>query len=253
VHAPSATPDGNGGVIIIFNMNPGRTTKGWNQIMSLPRKLTLSDRDILLQEPAGDIASLRYNNKHLGPMTLNANKEMVLPGISGNTMEIDAEIDPKNAQMVEINVLRSPGREEYTRIVFYRDKGFGSGLEYVAGEGTVAMPADLLALYTGKQGAPRDRSTASLISLETAFSSSLPDTRFRPPETASFKLDAGETVKLKIFIDRSIVEVFANGKQVVAARVYPDRKDSLGVSIRSNGDSAELKSFDAWQMKNIYE
>ena len=71
--------------------------------------------------------------------------------------------------------------------------------------------------------------------------------------TAPFRLDAGETLKLRIFIDKSIVEVFVNGKQVVAARVYPDRKDSVGVSVRSNGDSAELKSLDAWQMKNIYE
>ncbi len=37
VHAPSATPDGKGGVIVIFNMNPGKPTKGWNQIMTLPR------------------------------------------------------------------------------------------------------------------------------------------------------------------------------------------------------------------------
>lgn len=253
VHAPSATPDGEGGVIIIFNMNPGRSTKGWNQIMSLPRRLTLAEKDVLLQEPAGDINSLRYNNKHLGRMTLTANREIVLPDVSGNAMEINAEIDPKNAQMIEINVLRSPGKEEYTRIVFYRDKGFSRGLEYVAGEGTVAMPADLLTMFTGKQGAPRDRSTMSLISLETAFSSSLPDTRFRPPETAPFRLDAGEALKLRIFIDKSIIEVFVNGKQVVAARVYPDRKDSVGVSVRSNGDSAELKSLDAWQMKNIYE
>ena len=40
-HAPSATPDGKGGIIIIFNMNAGRNTVGWNQIMSLPRRLTL--------------------------------------------------------------------------------------------------------------------------------------------------------------------------------------------------------------------
>ncbi|MHC4074728.1 MAG: glycosyl hydrolase family 32 domain protein, partial [Planctomycetota bacterium] len=44
VHAPSATPDGKGGVIVIFNMNPGKPTKGWNQIMTLPRRLTLAFR-----------------------------------------------------------------------------------------------------------------------------------------------------------------------------------------------------------------
>ena len=56
VHAPSATPDGEGGVYVIFNMNPAKPTEGWNQIMTLPRRLTLQGtdkigRDTLLVEP----------------------------------------------------------------------------------------------------------------------------------------------------------------------------------------------------------
>ena len=43
VHAPSATPDGKGGVITIFNMNQGMDNQGWNQIMTLPRRLSLID------------------------------------------------------------------------------------------------------------------------------------------------------------------------------------------------------------------
>jgi beta-fructofuranosidase len=44
-----------------------------------------------------------------------------------------------------------------------------------------------------------------------------------------------------------------NGKQCVAMRVYPGRDDSRGVSIRAQGQEAELLKLDAWQMKNIYE
>ena len=29
VHAPSATPDSDGGLIVIFNMNPAKPTRGW--------------------------------------------------------------------------------------------------------------------------------------------------------------------------------------------------------------------------------
>jgi beta-fructofuranosidase len=47
--------------------------------------------------------------------------------------------------------------------------------------------------------------------------------------------------------------VFVNGKQCVAARVYPSREDAVGVSIRSQGQDSELKSLEAWQMKNIYD
>ena len=254
VHAPSATPDGNGGVIIIFNMNQGRPTEGWNHIMTLPRKLTLISKDELGQEPAGDIASLRYDPKHMETMTLPANQEIVLKGISGNAMEIYAEIDPKNAQMIEMNVLRSPNKEEYTRIIFFKEKGFGKGLEYKSGSQTAFMPADLVSLVTGEKPVPRvPNTTFSLITIESSWSSALPDARLRAPETAPFFLNPGETVKLRIFIDKSVVEVFVNGKQCVAMRVYPGSDDSMGVSIRAQGQDAELKSLDAWQMKSIYE
>jgi beta-fructofuranosidase len=56
-----------------------------------------------------------------------------------------------------------------------------------------------------------------------------------------------------VFVDKSVVEVFANGKQCVAMRVYPGREDSVGVSLRAQGDDAELKSLNAWQMENIYD
>ena len=65
VHAPTATPDGKGGVIALFNINVGKPTPGWNQIMSLPRRLTLAGKDELVQAPAGDIESLRCDHRHV--------------------------------------------------------------------------------------------------------------------------------------------------------------------------------------------
>ena len=64
VHAPSATPDGQGGIVVMFNMNPGLPTEGWNQIMTLPRRLTLAGDAEVRVAPAGDIESLRYDHRH---------------------------------------------------------------------------------------------------------------------------------------------------------------------------------------------
>ena len=253
VHAPSATPDGKGGVILILNMNQGKPTGEWNHIMTLPRRLTLVGKDEVHQEPAGDIESLRYSKQSVGVTRLPANKEVVLKNIKGNAMEISAEIDPKTAQVIELNVLRSPGKEEYTRVIIYKEKGYSTGLEYKAGEGTAFMPADLISLVTGEQPAPRTPNPRlSLISIESSFSSTLPDVQVRAPETAPFLLNPDEPVKLRVFVDKSVVEVFVNGKQCVAMRVYPGRGDSTGVSILSHGNEAELVSLDAWQMKSIY-
>ena len=248
VHAPSATPDGQGGLIIIFNMNAGYPTEGWNQIMSLPRRLTVEGGEELRMEPTGDVESLRYDHRQVGETTLPANEEVVLEGIEGNAMELQLEIDPMDASMVELNVLRSASREEYTRVAFYKDRGFrvqrrhGPGAR-LHGGGTVA----------GILQARPVQIRESLLTLDTSYSSTLPGALSRAPETAPLLLEEGETLRLRIFVDRSIVEVFANGKQCVAARVYPGREDSAGVSLRAQGSGALLRSLSAWQMRNIYE
>ncbi|MHC4121009.1 MAG: glycoside hydrolase family 32 protein [Planctomycetota bacterium] len=236
VHAPSAAPDGKGGVIAIFNMNPGKPTQGWNQIMTLPRRLTLAANDKLAPmriEPAGDIESLRYDHQRVDATNLPANEEVVLENIKGNAMEIVAEIDPKKAPMVEMNVLRSPDRRETTRIMFFKSRGYRHR-EY------------------GRTSASAKR-YSSLVTIDSSYSSVLPDVLSRAPETAPVMLTGNEPLKLRVFVDKSVVEVFVNGKQCVAMRVYPGLADSVGVSLRSQGRDAVLKSLDAWQMKNIYQ
>jgi beta-fructofuranosidase len=83
-------------------------------------------------------------------------------------------------------------------------------------------------------------------------SSILPDATSRPPESAPVTIARDEPLELRVFVDKSVVEVFVNDKQCVAVRVYPGREDSLGVSLRAQGQDAQLKSLDAWEMTSIY-
>jgi beta-fructofuranosidase len=239
IHAPSATPDGEGGVIVIFNMNAHlfNPNKEWPELMSLPRRLTLApdgELDELRIEPAGDVESLRSEKQSVGAMTLPANQEVVLEKVRGNAMEMAATIDPADASMIELNVLRSANAEEVTRIIFYRNRGFRH-LEF------------------GGFSTPQAKLWSSVISIDNSRSSELPGALSRPAESAQFYLAPDEPLKLRVFIDRSVVEVFANGKQCVAVRVFPGRKDSVGVSLRAQGKDARLRSLEAWQMEDIYQ
>ena len=67
-------------------------------------------------------------------------------------------------------------------------------------------------------------------------------------QKAPFKLASGETLELRVFLDRSILEVFANGRQCVTQRIYPFRKDSRGVKLFSTGGAVTVKSLHAWDM-----
>ena len=40
-------------------------------------------------------------------------------------------------------------------------------------------------------------------------------------ETAPFELREGETLSLDVFIDKCVVEVYANERQAICRRVYP--------------------------------
>ena len=244
VHAPSAAPDGKGGVVVIFNMNQGIPTRGWNQIMTLPRLLTLDADGRLLMEPTGDIESLRGERQRREALTLPANEEIVLDGIAGNAMELALELDPGDAPLVELNVLRSPQREEYTRIAFYKHRGNRYRQRLST---TQAMNASSAAMALLPQR------YESMITVDTSYSSTMPEALSRAPETAPVFLEDDEPLQLRVFIDRSVVEVFVNGKQCVAVRVYPEREDSIGVSLRAQGRPAQLKWLDAWQMSNIWE
>ena len=241
VHAPSVFPDGKGGLITVFNMNPGYPSKAWNQLMSLPWRITSEPDDIwdlIRQEPAGDYASLRGDHERVKNLSLPANEDVVLKTISGNTMELIAEIDPKSAQTIELELLRSPEGEEKTRIIIQPEKGYSPrifGLDDMR-----ARRAAGEVMYD------------TVVTLDNTRSSIFPKAASRPPEMDSFKRGKGEPLKLHIFIDRSVVEVFVNGKACVAARTYPGREDSLGVALRAQGADAKLVSLDAWQMGTIY-
>jgi beta-fructofuranosidase len=265
VHAPTAAPDGDGGVIVMFNMNPAKPTYkmdnylsefygtggeddseriyDWDQIVTLPRRLTLDENHELRMEPAGDIESLRYDHQHIGNTVLPANQEVILERIKGNAIELGIDIDPKNASLVEVNVLRSPEKEEFTRIAFFNKRGFKYREPFTDDPRAVNVMSTILSVPVRYE---------SVITVDSSCSSTLPDVLSRPPETAPIFIEPNEPLQLRIFVDRSVVEVFVNGKQCVAVRVYPGRQDSTGVSLLAQGQNAELLSLDCWQMTNIY-
>ena len=66
-------------------------------------------------------------------------------------------------------------------------------------------------------------------------------------ESAPFSLKRGEPLKLRIFVDQSVVEVYANDRQAITRRVYPTQNDSLGISIFGN-HGTKIKRVQAWEM-----
>lgn len=67
-------------------------------------------------------------------------------------------------------------------------------------------------------------------------------------ERAPLELKPGETLNLRIFVDKSVVEVYANDRQAICRRVYPTKADSLGVEFFQTGRKGSVRSIKAWTM-----
>jgi len=220
LHAPSATIDDSGRFLAIFNVKESREAQGWSDIMTLPIHLSLRDDNSLIIHPVDEITSLRGKHIDADDAEVGPGEELVLSSISGATLELSVTIDPGSAHEVGLNVLRSADAEETTRISFF------------------------------PKGHPRF-GTAQL-QIDGSVSSGRTDLIPRPPEVGPLDVGDGDPIKLRIFIDRSIVEVFANDRQCLTLRVYPDRDDSTGISLFARGGNASFSGIEAWQMDSVW-
>jgi beta-fructofuranosidase len=104
-------------------------------------------------------------------------------------------------------------------------------------------------------GDGREKTTVVYDRLQRSLTlSAMPASRDWPQRSSTvtdLSLAAAERLKLHIFIDRSIVEVFANDRCSLTSRVYP-KPDSQGIRLFANGGPVSLTSLDAWHMNPIW-
>ena len=249
VHAPSAWTDAENRVHAIFNVNYCLHRGPENQIMSLPLLYTLDEKGALCVQPDGDLNSLRSAHVCLEKMIVPANQEVVLPDVNGSALEIkltaeaaaprteapSAIFTPVNLlPLIELRVLRSPDAEEYTSIRFYRNRS--------------KMVWDVYKAQNARWG----DASMSALEVDTSSSTLSPDVAIHPAESQELYLAPDEPIDLHVFVDKSIVEVFAGDKALISVRTYPSREDSRTVSVISKGVDAVV-SYEAWTMNSIYE
>ena len=68
---------------------------------------------------------------------------------------------------------------------------------------------------------------------------------------APFELKDNEDLILRIFIDKNLVEVFANDRQA-AAFAHKEIRNNPNLRVFSKSGDAVIKSIKAWKMKTIY-
>ena len=70
---------------------------------------------------------------------------------------------------------------------------------------------------------------------------------------SDFPISPGRQIELRVFVDRSVIEVFANGTRArLTGRAYPIKPASLNVAVWAQGGAVECSQLEAWEMKGIY-
>ncbi|HVV70217.1 MAG TPA: GH32 C-terminal domain-containing protein, partial [Verrucomicrobiae bacterium] len=211
--APESLLDDRGRRIMwawIFD-GPGfkmRTDYGWSGTMSLPRVLSLSSEGGLLMNPPKEIELLRYNEIQRTGLLAGDEKGIDVPGVEGNSLEIDLEFSPTEARQYGLKVCCSPGGEEETLVY------------YDAVEKKLKVDTSRSSVSDGP----------------------------KTLEAGPLELKPAESLKLRVFVDKSVVEVFANGRQAVMRRIYPTRPDSTGVRLFASDSAVKVAALKAWTM-----
>ncbi|QDY82655.1 cycloinulo-oligosaccharide fructanotransferase [Paenibacillus polymyxa] len=208
------TPDGR---TVVFSMVQNVRTpqaeyqSGWAHNLSLPVSLSLDKHDKLHIEPIKELQSLR-GKKWVDFTDKNLESaNQLIKNVKGDMLEIVMEIDPREAQKFGLKVRRSEKGQEETLI--YYDKKNGT------------------------------------FNVDRTKSSIDPDVRVDGIQGGYVDLK-GENLKLHIFLDRSVIEAFANYKKKLTTRVYVGRYDSLGLQIWADGD-INIKSMQVWDMNAL--
>ncbi len=193
---------------------PDQVAAGWSGVMSLPRVLALHPGDVVGMMPAPELSVLRGNHFQSTGQELDPASQSILETVRGDTLEILVSMQPGEAQQIGLKVRCSPGAAEETLI--YYDA------------------------VRGKLGIDRERS-------------SLNARTDRHTQEGDLQLAPDEPLELRVFLDRSVIEIFANGgRACLTSRVYPSRDDSLGIALYAVGNRARVTRLDVWELASIW-
>lgn len=215
---PSGMVDPKTGRKIIFTIAQGERTphldyqSGWAHNAGLPISIYLREDGRLGIEPIEELQLLR--GAKLVDLQDQSMEEAnkILEGIKGDMLEIRVEFEPITARSVGVKVRRTPDGEEETLLYYNYDEKMLK--------------------------ANRMKTTLD------------PHERSKGIQGGELDLD-GENAKFIIYLDRSMIELYANGLKSLTTRAYPSREDALGLQIWGDG-SLKVKSMEVWEMNPAF-
>ncbi|MCM3575593.1 GH32 C-terminal domain-containing protein [Mesobacillus subterraneus] len=214
---PSGMVDENGRSILFSIAQDRRTEQqhydaGWAHNAGLPIELSLNDEGDLGIKPITELKSLRKKELVSIKNKKTDKANLELKDIKGDMLEIELEMKLASAEKAGLKVRKSADGKEETLLFFDAE------------EQTLNI----------------DRTKSTLD----------PDIQ-KGIQGGNLKIGK-DHLTLHIYLDRSMIEAYANGKKSLTSRVYPTLADSLGLQLWSSGGTAIVKSMKVWELGSAY-
>lgn len=217
-YAPQSFVDAQGRRLMFAWVRESRAERhlssaGWSSMQSIPRVLTPGSGGLIQIDPAPELQTLRRDHQHVESLRVSSMGDN-LDGMAGRNIEIVAEFIPESAEAFGLKLLTAPDGSEETRLVY-----------------------DV---------------TAQTLTLDRSRSRWNPGDVDMTPLSGKVPLSPGEPLRLRVFVDGSVIEVIANGTESLTGRVYPMRAESVGVDAFARGGSALIRRLALWQMASVW-
>jgi sucrose-6-phosphate hydrolase SacC (GH32 family) len=191
--------------------SPVQDVPYWQGAHSLPRVLRLRDNRVR-QEPVPELQALRGQHDAFGDLR---SAQDGLRQIRGDALEIAAVFEPGPARQFGLKLRVSPDGKEYVRV-------WVDALQCRFGVDGPAL----------KLSGPQSREIVANGSQESY-------------------LKPGEPVDMRVFLDRSVLEVYVNGV-AQTARPFSSPK-ALGLELLDDGGRVRLRNLHVWQMTSSWK
>jgi beta-fructofuranosidase len=187
---------------------------GWAGVMSLPIEVSWLPEGALRLAPVDELKSLRREHWHFENLAVTAGDANQLGDVQGDCLEIEAVFEAEPSSEFGLRLRCSPDGQEQTRVV------------YAGGQERLVVE-------------PNQASLSTVVD--------------RDMHKAPLSLGADDRLRLRLFLDRSVLEVFANEHTCLASRIYPTRPDSLGLGLFVRAGKVTVKSLDIWTIASTWD
>ncbi len=217
-YAPQVVLDAQGRYIMWGWLMEGRSKSlsqeaGWSGVMSLPVLVAPIPGGGLSLEPVPELTALRTTHWLYEGIELSGAAHFLHNDSRNDCLEILVAFEPDQHCEFVLKLRCSPDGQEQTC------------LTYQAASQQITIEREQSSVNPAVE-----RSNCSVV----------------------VEANAGELLKLQIFLDRSVVEVFVNGQYYLASRIYPQCPDSSGLELFVRRGRVRVSSLDIWSLASIW-